>query len=166
MINKLFSEDRGFMMKKIVLIAALTFLAAGIWSQSNELLDRFLDREEADVATTMLLIAQVSGSLPLDAGIDAGYAWGLEQDFGKHVSKVAPEDSVSLGLFYLALFQSFEVKGGLMYNAAHTPRYAALEAAHLGYVEPSSIYHTRSVPPYEVLTGITYVTEDAAGAEK
>lgn len=153
-------------MKKIVLIAALIFLAAGLWGQSNELLDRFLDRDEADVATTMLLIGQVSGSLPLDTDVDAGYAWAVEQEFGKYVSEAAPDDPVSLGLFYLALFQSFGVEGGLMYNAAHTPRYAALEAAHLGYVEPSSIYHTRSVPPYEVLTGITYVTEDAAGAEK
>ncbi len=90
------------MIKKIVLIAALVFLAAGLWGQSNELLDRFLDRDEADVATTMLLIAQVSGSLPLDTDVDAGYAWAVEQEFGKYVSEAAPDDPVSLGLFYLA----------------------------------------------------------------
>ncbi len=54
---------------------------------------------------------------------------------------------------------------GGMYSATGAPRYAALEAGFLGYVEPSSLYPTRSMHPYEVLTGITYVTEDAAGGE-
>lgn len=150
-------------MKKIVLITALVILTTGLWGQSNELLDRFLDREEADVATTMLLIAQSSGSLSLDAGPDEGYAWGIEQDFGKYVEKRAPDEPVSLGLFYLALFKSWGVEGGLANKAAKYPRYAALEAAYLGYVEPSSLYYTRSVPPYEVLTGINYVSEDNQG---
>ncbi|MCK5249090.1 MAG: hypothetical protein KAJ98_03945 [Spirochaetaceae bacterium] len=152
-------------MKKIVFIVILAVFAVSLWGQSNDLLDRFLDGEEADVATTLLLVAQASGNLPMDAGPDDGYAWGLEQDFAKHVSKTAPGDPVSLGLFYLALFKSYGVKGGGMYTAVGSPRYAALEAGFLGYVEPSSLYHTRSVPPYEVLTGITYVTEDAEGGE-
>lgn len=147
-------------MKKIALITALVILATGLWGQSNELLDRFLSLEDADVATTMLLVGQASGSLSLDTVPEDGYAWGVEQDFGKYVSKSAPDDPVSLGLFYLALFNSFNVEGGLANKAAKYPRYAALEAAFLGYVEPSSLYTTRSVPPYEVLTGITYVSED------
>lgn len=152
-------------MKKVFLIATLIILTTGLWGQSNELLDRFLNRDEADVATAMLLIAQASGSLSLDAGPDEGYAWGIEQEFGKYVSRTGPEDPISLGLFYLALFQSWGVEGGLANKAAKYPRYAALEAGFLGYVEPSSLYYTRSVPPYEVLTGITYVSEDYNGGE-
>lgn len=150
-------------MKKIVFAAALIVLSISLWGQSNELLDQFLEKDAADVATSLLLIAQASGNLPLDTVPEDGYAWGLEQKFAKYVEKTAPEDSISLGLFYLALFKSFEIKGGGMFNAVGSPRYAALEAGFKGYVEPSTLYTTRSMPPYEVLTGITYVTEERMG---
>jgi len=152
-------------MKKIVLMAVLAVLAIGAWGQSNAVLDAFLDesRPEADVATSLLLVAQAAGELPEDATADDGFAWGLDASFGKHVAKLAPEDPVSLGLFYLALLKTFDIRGGLMFAAAGTPRYAAMEAAFRGYVEPSSLYYTRSMPPYEVLTGITYVLEDVEG---
>ncbi len=150
-------------MKKIVFAAALIVLSVSLWGQSNELLDQFLEKDAADVATSLLLIAQASGNLSLDTVPEDGYAWALEQKFAKHVRKVSPDDPISLGLFYLALFKSFEIKGGGMFNVAGTPRYAALEAGFKGYVEPSSLYTTRSMPPYEVLTGITFVTESPQG---
>jgi len=152
-------------MKKIVFAAVLVILSASLWGQSNELLDRFLEMDNADVATTMLLIAQASGNLPLDTSPDDGYAWALEQKFAKHVKKTAPDDPISLGLFYLALFKSFHITGGFLSENAGNPRYAALEAGYKGYVEPSNLYTTRSMPPYEVLTGITYVTESNMGGE-
>jgi hypothetical protein len=153
-------------MKKILFSAVLIVLAVSLWGQSNELLDQFLERETADVATSLLLIAQASGNLPLDTVNEDGYAWALEQDFGKYVKKFSPDDSITLGLYYLALFKSFHVKGGGMFNTFGTPRYAVMEAGFKGYVEPSSVYTDRLMPPYEVLTGITYVTEEVAGGEK
>jgi|GEM_PF-2386391 len=150
-------------MKKIVFAAVLLVLSISIWGQSNELLDQFLGRDTADVETTLLLIAQASGQLPLDTLPEDGYAWALEQKFGRHVRKLSPEDPITLGLYYLVLFKSFHVKGGGMFNTFGTPRYAALEAGFKGFVEPSSLYTDRTMPPYEVLTGITYVTEETAG---
>jgi len=153
-------------MKKIVFAAVLIVLAVSLWGQSNELLDQFLEQDHADVATTFLLIAQASGNLPLDTLPEDGYAWALEQKFAKHVKKFSPDDSITLGLYYLALFKSFHIRGGGMFNTFGTPRYAALEAEFKGYVEPSTVYTDRLMPPYEVLTGITYVTEGSAGGEK
>ena len=150
-------------MKKIILMTALILFVSALWGQSNDLLDQFLEAEEADTATTLLLVAQAAGELPLDALPAAGYAWGQEQDFGKHVIKKQPEDPVSLGLFYLALLKSFDVQGGIWFKIVGNPRYAAMEAGYMGYVEPSRIYHTRSMPPYEVLTSITYILEDREG---
>ena len=150
-------------MKKVIIMLVLTLLAAGLWGQSNVVLDEFLEAETADTATSLLLIAQAVGALPADADAADGYSWALEQDFDKHVEKREPDDPISLGLFYLALLKSYDVKGGLWFKAVGTPRHAALEAGYMGYVEPSRLYHTRSMPPYEVLTGITYVMEDAYG---
>ena len=153
-------------MKKIVFAVLLTVLSVSLWGQSNELLDQFLERDTADAATTLLLIAQVSGNLPMDSSGNEGYDWALKQKFGKQVKKISPEDPISLGLFYLVLFKSFHIKGGNMFNITVSPRYAALLAGYKGYVEPSSLYTNRSMPPYEVLTGITYVTEESTGGEK
>ncbi len=147
-------------MKKVIIVAALAILAMGLWGQSNEMLDSFLATDAADTATSLLLVAQAAGQLPLDADSAAGYAWGLEQVFAKHVEKMDPGEPVTLGLFYLALLKTFDVKGGIWFKTAGTPRYAANEAGYMGYVEPSRLYHTRSMPPYEVLTGITYILED------
>ena len=154
-------------MKKVLIAFVLVLLTAGLWGQSNELLDRFLDADTADVATTLMLVGQAAGELPMDAVPDDGYAWAEgRREFGKHVAKTSPDDPVSLGLFYLALLQSFDVKGGLMYSAVGSPRYAALEAGYLGYVEPSGLYPTRSMAPYEVLTGIGYVLEKFEGGNQ
>ena len=150
-------------MKRVILATFLTIAAAVLWGQSNDLLDRFLESDEADVATTLMLVAQASGDLPLDAAPRDGYAWGTEQEFGKYLKDVAFDDPISLGLFYLALFKTFDVEGGLMFNTVGSPRYAAMEAGYLGYVEPSRLYYTRSMEPYEVLTGITYVTDALEG---
>lgn len=150
-------------MKKVIIMLALILPAAALWGQSNDVLDEFLGSEMADTATSLLLIGQAVGDLPVDADAADGYRWGLEQDFAKHVQKAEPDDPISLGLFYLALLKSYEVRGGLFFNSVGNPRYAALEAGYMGYVEPSRLYHTRSMAPYEVLTGITYVMEDAYG---
>jgi len=149
-------------MKRILLLLILTVSASFLWGQSNELLDSFLSKEKADVATTMLLVAQSAGLLPHDASPQDGYSWAISEKFGKHVKKFKADEPVTLGLFYLALFKTWNVKGGLMYSMTGAPRYAAKEAGFLGYVEPSELYPNRTVPPYEVLTGISYVSADFA----
>ena len=147
-------------MKTVVLMVTIAIVVtASLMGQSNEMIDAFLEDDKADVATSMVLIAQSLGELPMDASPMDGYQWAKAQSFGVHVAKKTPDDPVSLGLFYLALFKMSDIKGGFMFNLFGTPRYAANEAAYLGYVDPSTLYHTRSLLPYEVLTGITYIQE-------
>ncbi len=152
-------------MKKVIFILVLALFAGCLWGQSNEMLDSFLELETAETATSLMLIAQSVGALPVDAQPSDGYAWALEQDFAKYVEKTSPDEPISLGLFYLALLKSYKVRGGLMFHALGTPRYAAQEAGFMGYVQPSDMYYTRSMAPYEVLTGITYVMDDAEGGK-
>jgi hypothetical protein len=71
-----------------------------------------------------------------------------------------PEDEIGLGLFYLALFNAFDVKGGNRKQPVKNPRYAAFEAEFLGFAEPSRLFTDRAMPPYEVLTAISYVTAE------
>ncbi len=149
------------MMKTVVPMSIITVVVAvSLMGQSNEMIDAFLEADRADVATSMALIAQSVDELPMDATPMEGYYWATEQSFGIYVAKMTPEDPMSLGLFYLALLKVSDMRGGFMFNLFGTPRYAANEAGYLGYVDPSMLYHTRSMRPYEVLTGITYVQED------
>jgi len=156
------------MMKKFIFIFVMLLIASVSWAQTNDLLDGFLERETADVATALLLVAQASGEITLDTTGNAGYEWAVKQSFGKYVEKVMPEDDIGLGLFYLALFNTFDVKGGNRKSPVKNPRYAAFEAEFLGYAEPSRVFTDRAMPPYEVLTAISYVTavEPDSGSDK
>lgn len=153
-------------MKSLAVFIVMALAAAGLWGQSNEMLDSFLEAEKADVAMSMLFVAQVTGELPLEATPAEGFFWGSAQEFGRHVTAKSPTDPIGLGLFYLVLLKTFDVKGGFMFNVFGTPRYAAHEAAYFGYVDPSRLYHTRFLLPYEVLTGITYVQESKEAQRK
>ncbi len=150
------------------LVTALAFLAAAsvLWGQSNAFLDRFLEKETADTATSLLLVAQAAGALPEDARSEDGYNWAMEQEFSRYVEKEAPDAPVSLGLCYLALLKSFGVRGGLWFECLGTPRQAAREANYLGYLESGTLYYTRSMTPAEVLSAISYVSADFEGGRK
>ncbi len=151
------------------LVTVLTFLAAAsvLWGQSNAFLDRFLEKETADTATSLLLVAQAVGALPENARSEDGYNWALEQEaFARYVEKKAPDEPVSLGLCYLALLKSFGVRGGLWFECIGTPRQAAQEANYLGYLESGTLYYTRKMAPAEVLSAISYVSEDFEGGWK
>ncbi|MCG8453181.1 MAG: hypothetical protein MI717_08375 [Spirochaetales bacterium] len=148
-------------MKKVLSAFLFIAISSSVFGQSNTLIDSFLELENADVGTTLLLIAQSAGVLDEKASAQDAYDWALEESFGKHIQRLNPEEGISLGLFYLVLFETYQIKGGLMYRVTRHPRYAALEAGYLGYVEPSGLFATRRIRPYEVLTGIGYVAGGA-----
>ncbi len=142
-------------MKNFFLLTLIFTGLCGAWGQSNRILDEFLNQEYADTATAMMLVAQASGQLPLEAEPQKGYQWAAEQEFGKWFRANSPETPVSLGQFYLALLSAQEFTGGLLFRSVRTPRLAVQEASFMGLIEPSNIYYTRFMPPYEVLTAIS-----------
>ena len=147
-------------MKSIVMLSVLIFAASSISGQSNALLDSFLDAEKADIGTSMLIVAQATGRLSSSATPADGYDWAAKQSFGRFMKKRKQTDPITLGVFYLALFQALNVKSNSMLDLFKVPRYAAMDAKYWGYVDPSRAYYTRHMLPYEVLTGITYIQED------
>lgn len=148
--------------KIVILTILLAIFTVTLSGQSNEMIDSFLSAETADMATSLLFIAQAAGDLPVDTNLQEGYSWGTKQDFGKHIAKKASDDPISLGVFYLALLKTFNIRGGFLFNWFETPRYATNEAVYRGYVDPSRQFYTRTMEPYEVLTAITYLQDDIA----
>ncbi|MBI9100603.1 MAG: hypothetical protein JEY91_19165 [Spirochaetaceae bacterium] len=146
-------------MRILLFLFLFTIGSSAVWSQSNDMLDSFLDRKSADIATSLLLVGQASGALPDNATIEQAYLWAGEQRFGKKILKLKQDIPIPMGLFYLILFESFNVKGGIWYTILHTPRQAALEAAYKGYIDSSTLYYNREMPPYEVLTSLTIIQE-------
>ncbi|PIE04517.1 MAG: hypothetical protein CSA76_03835 [Spirochaetales bacterium] len=153
-------------MKKLTVILLLSGFSAVLWGQSNVFLDSFLEKDSADTGTSLLLLAQSLEELPLDAAPEDGYNWALEQDFAKYVETKSVDEPISLGLYYLALLKSYGVKGGLWFNWIGTPRQAVNEAAYMGYLDPSSLFYTRTMTPEEVLSAISYISADNYGGRK
>ncbi|MDA3809478.1 MAG: hypothetical protein PF518_04010 [Spirochaetaceae bacterium] len=146
-------------MRILLLFSLLVLNNFAIWCQSNDLIDTFLGQKNADVATSLLLVGQASGALMENATIDQAYLWAGEERFGKKVLKLEQDAPIPMGLFYLIMFESFNVKGGIWYTILHSPRQAALEAAYKGYIDSSTLYYNRKMTPYEVLTSLTIIQE-------
>jgi hypothetical protein len=153
-------------MKKVVTLWVFLLFSAALWGQSNELLDDFLNRETADVATSVLLVGQALGVLSPANTPAEGYDWAVEQKpWGRRVKRRNPDDPMTLGVYYLVLMQAFGVEGGGNYRAYHTPRYAAMEAGFRGWVDPGRVYTDRRLTPTEVITALSTVMEVAADDE-
>jgi len=140
--------------KKVLLCAGLLLLSSSLWSQSNEVIDDFLGRDEADTGTAVLLIGQALGELPDTAGVTEAMTWAQSQSWKGKISKFEPEDPITLGRYFVALFQSFDIKGGMMYSLFKSPRHAALEAEYKGYLGGTP-YYTRTMTPQEVLFSLS-----------
>lgn len=146
------------MWKKLI-ITLFLIGSFDVWSQSNELLDSYLEQKSGDVATSLLFVGQASGLLPLDATPDQAYTWGTKQRFKRSILKLEPNDSIPLGVFYQVLFESFKIKGGIWFTIFRSPRQAALEANYKGLIDSSTLYYNRDMSPYEILTNITIIQE-------
>ncbi|MDA3955233.1 hypothetical protein [Oceanispirochaeta sp.] len=145
------------MKKLIVFLLFLTLSIMALTAQSNTVMDEFLSREGADATTSLLLIAQATGQLPGDASPSDAIKWREEQSWG---GKFANQDdqSITSGRFHLALFQSFSIKGGIMYSLFKSPRLAALEAGYQGFVTGTP-YVNHRMTPEEVLSSLSMALE-------
>ena len=145
---------------KVCFLSVVLFLAGVLlWGQSNELIDQFLEKESADLQTTLLLLAQSMDELSVSASPADAMFWAESQSWNKYIASLSPEDPVSLGRYFAILFRTYDIKGeSLMYNIFKTPRYAAMEAYKRGFC-PAPLYHTRAMTPPEVLDGLSMIME-------
>jgi hypothetical protein len=145
------------MKKSIIFLLFLTLTILALPAQSNAVMDQFLSREEADVPTSLLLIAQATDQLPSEAAPADAISWAEEQSWGKKLTQ-GDDQAMTSGLFHLALFKSFNIKGGIMYTITKSPRSAALEAGYQGYITGVP-YVNHKMTPVEVLDSLSMALE-------
>jgi len=153
-------------MKRILILTLilLSIIILPLTAQSNEVMDGFLEKEAADAGTALLLIAQARGELPDSATTDDAIKWCADQSWGKKLRKLEADDSINTGQFHIALFRSFDIKGGMIFGLFKTPRAAAQEAGYQGYISGTP-YVNHKMTPNEVLDSLSMAL-DAGEEEK
>lgn len=142
-----------------IMICLFLLSSSSLWGQSNEVIDRFLEVEQADIGTTLLLLGQSLGELPDSADTASAENWAEAQSWHKYIKSVDMKDSFPLGQYFAILYQSYGIKGkSFMYSLFKTPRYAAMDAYDQEYFF-GSLFHTRPVTSQEVLYSITKALE-------
>lgn len=148
-------------MKKLAILFPLILLVMmpiSLMAQSNEVLDDFLERDEADLGTTSYLILAAAGIIDESAAVEDALDWIMKSDELTKIEDISSRRSISYGEFSYILMEVLELKGGLMYRLIPGPRYAAREAAYrkwlLGSYAPG-----RSLKPFEVMNTLITVLE-------
>lgn len=127
-------------------------------AQSNDMMDRFLSQEEAGVADSLLLIALANELVDAEATEAEIMSWLETQEWGKKLQGLRADDGIQSGHFHIALFESFGIKGGMMYSLFKTPRYAAHEASYQGFMTGTP-YVNHIMTPDEVLASLSMALE-------
>jgi hypothetical protein len=116
-------------MKQVMLILSLllglTVCAAS--AQSNEFMDGLLASKAVSLGQASYLVLVAAERLGEEA--DQAKAFAELQGLGWAPKAVAAEEPVSYSSYAYILMRAFELKGGIMYSAFPSPRYAYRELA-------------------------------------
>jgi hypothetical protein len=137
-----------------MIIASVLIIAGAVphaSAQSNEVLDRFLAQETADLPTTVYLVLDAAGRLPQSAEPELAMETLESLERGRRIANF-PE-SVTFGSFSILLVEAFEIPTGLMYRIFPSRRYAAREIAFRGFVPGVSI-PMQELSPFQIMAGI------------
>ena len=110
----------------------MLFISGFIFSQSDEILDKLYEMENAQTSYAALVVLQAAGHLTFDATVDDALAYLDGQKWGKAVLKDGEE--ISKGSFSLLVMEAFDLPHGLMYNFLPIKRYALKEMVYNGYI--------------------------------
>ena len=131
-------------------LSSFSFLSA----QSNETIDTFLDQDKADKATSIWLVLFADGQLSEDA--QPADALELFSDPRSRVSTHNPEESITFGEFAYIAMETLDLPGGMMYAMFPSPRYAAREFLHRGWIPGKPKTHSE-LTPWEVTTSLSEI---------
>ena len=138
----------------------IVYLASPLSAQSNDILDDFLSRPEADLATTAWLVYLASGELPADATPDDALALLRSSRVAVKLAdanmNIDGARSATFGEFAYLAMETFDQRGGLFYTVFPGPRYAAREFSYRRWV-PGRPMPDRPAIPWEVTTGISEI---------
>ena len=127
-------EDSTVDKKWLCLVTVLLFLAASVslMAQSNEVMDDFLEEEEASFGRTAYFTLLAVNLIAEDASVDQALSVLDQQGWGVKVKK--GDDTITMGEFSFLIMKALEIPGGLMYKLAPGSRYASRELVYLGIV--------------------------------
>ncbi|MCK5735271.1 MAG: hypothetical protein KAH21_02290, partial [Spirochaetaceae bacterium] len=109
---------------------------------------------KADTATTIWLVLFADGQLTGDA--QPGDALQAFSDPRGRVSTQNPEEPITFGDYAYIAMETFNLPGGMMYAMFPSPRYAAREFLHRGWM-PGKPKTQSELTPWEVTTSISEV---------
>lgn len=148
-------------MKKFLII---TLLIAGFWApvtltaQSNELMDVFFSRSEADLGTSAYLVLAAAGAIEESSSAEDALNWISQSGQLSKLDNLDPDRMITYGEFSYLLMEVFKEKGGLMYRLIPGPRYAAREVAYQNWIIGKSSPE-RSLKPFEVINALITIME-------
>ena len=121
---------RSFLVKRILLLFGVSLLLAGpTFAQTAAELEALLATKALSyeqAASFVLRAADVPGS-------GAAFAYAAEQKWLP--TNAAPGDKAALDGVSLLLMGAFGIRGGIMYSATKSPRYAYRELVHQGIIQ-------------------------------
>jgi len=137
-------------MRKRFLHAALLslFVAAAMYGQSNDAMDRLLGEDQATIGDASYIILGAAGLVGDDATTDQVMAVVADKN-------LLPQDrtadkAITLGEVSYLIMKTQDLRGGLLYLAFPGPRYAARQLAYLGLISGNT-HPSRVVSGQEVV---------------
>jgi len=130
-------DGRPYCLVLVLWLAA----AAGVFAQSNQVIDRLMDEKQASFGDAAYVILSAAGLVPEDAtGEDAAAAVAEHKLLQRVPSATEP---VTLGQVCSLIVETQRISGGLFYALFPGPRYATREIASLGllkgYAHPNRV---------------------------
>ena len=119
-----------------LLVALLLAVAANIFAQSNQVVDRLLDEKPAAFGDAAYVILSAVGFVTENATGDEATAAVAERKLLKETPSAS--SPVTLGQACFLIMETQGIKGGLLYSLFPGPRYAARELAAKGFLKENT----------------------------
>ncbi len=148
--------------KCFFLFFLMILTVSGLFAQSNEVIDKLLTEDTADLGSTAYMVLSAASMIDENAGTAEAVA--ALADRGMDIFKGKdPSEKVTFGEYSFMLMEAFGIKGGIMYRVIPGPRYAAREIKYMGFTDKSD--PSAPVSGEEVLRILGYLLEWKEGGE-
>lgn len=143
-------------MKVKVWVLAAVLLPYILSAQSNDVLDRFLGQEKADLATSVWLICLSSRSIGDDASPEDAMTYLLGSDRGGRFVNRDPDSPIEFREYAYIAMAEHKLPGGLFYTIFRGPRLAAKEMLWRRWI-PGNPDPGTELTPWDVTTSLSQI---------
>ena len=123
-------------MKKILIFTLFSIFSAGIFAQSNDIIDDILKQDYLSCGNGSYLVLTAGNLIADSATVEDALSFSKKQ--GWISEKISAADKMSLGQYSLAVMKTFKISGGMLYTLFPSARYASRELGYLGYISRDS----------------------------